>query len=263
MVSLNSTLPVAPLISPVLQSRGLLLHCGARAVAREALEAVPIPLATRTWQPVGHEMVLRMAEAALRGRGLSITAEAHSLTADGSRYFGLLAVGHASRADGFGWVLGIRNSHDKTFPAGLVAGMQVLVCDNLSFAGEVKLSRKHTRYVIRDLPHMAVDAVDRIRRLWSFQGDRVAAYRNSRLTEKSAHDLIIRAADAEAIVPRVIPKVLHEWREPSHAEFRPRSAWSLFNAFTEVMKGGLDVLPRRTAILHHLFDRHVGLQGQN
>ena len=33
-------------------------------------------------------------------------------------------------------VLGLRNSHDKTFPASLALGSQVLVCDNLSFFGE-------------------------------------------------------------------------------------------------------------------------------
>jgi hypothetical protein len=29
------------------------------------------------------------------------------------------------------WAVGIRNSHDKTFPAGLVAGTKVFCCDNL------------------------------------------------------------------------------------------------------------------------------------
>jgi hypothetical protein len=42
------------------------------------------------------------------------------------------------------WVLGLRNSHDKTFPAGIVAGASVFVCDNLSFLGEVNFSRQHT-----------------------------------------------------------------------------------------------------------------------
>jgi hypothetical protein len=33
-------------------------------------------------------------------------------------------------------VLGLRNSHDKRFPAGLVGGSAVFVCDNLAFSGE-------------------------------------------------------------------------------------------------------------------------------
>jgi hypothetical protein len=31
--------------------------------------------------------------------------------------------------------------------------------------------------------------------------------------------------------------VIEAWEEPKHEEFAPRTAWSLFNAFTEVQKG--------------------------
>jgi hypothetical protein len=47
---------------------------------------------------------------------------------------------------------------------------------------------------------------------------------------------------AEAVKANVLPgsrlpKVIDAWEEPSHEEFAPRTAWSLFNAFTEVQKG--------------------------
>ena len=35
-----------------------------------------------------------------------------------------------------------------------------------------------------------------------------------------------------------LPKVIEAWEEPRHEEFSPRTAWSLFNAFTEVGKEG-------------------------
>lgn len=54
--------------------------------------------------------------------------------------------------------------------------------------------------------------------------------------------------------------VLHYWREPFQEEFQERNIWSLFNAFTESLKGGnLAELPKRTAGLHALLDCHVGL----
>jgi hypothetical protein len=28
----------------------------------------------------------------------------------------------------------------------------VFVCDNLAFSGEIKIARKHTRFIVRDLP---------------------------------------------------------------------------------------------------------------
>ncbi len=39
-----------------------------------------------------------------------------------------------------------------------------------------------------------------------------------------------------AIPASQIPKVLDAWERPRHEEFVPRSAWSLFNAFTEIGK---------------------------
>ncbi|MGV3661435.1 MAG: hypothetical protein ACO1TE_14700 [Prosthecobacter sp.] len=40
-------------------------------------------------------------------------------------------------------------NHDKTFPAGIVFG-----CDNLSFSGEIKFARNHSRFIVRDLPQL-------------------------------------------------------------------------------------------------------------
>ena len=47
------------------------------------------------------------------------------------RYFGLMQIQRAESDEDYCWVLGLRNSHDKTFPAGIVAGATVLCCDNL------------------------------------------------------------------------------------------------------------------------------------
>ena len=59
-------------------------------------------------------------------------------------------------------MLGLRNSHDKTFPAGIVAGSAVFICDNLAFSGEVKLARKHTTHITRDLPRLVQSAVGQL-----------------------------------------------------------------------------------------------------
>lgn len=68
------------------------------------------------------------------------------------------------------------------------------------------------------------------------------------------------ACDVGVCSNRLIPAVLHEWREPKHRTFEPRNVWSLFNAFTETPKqGSLAELPRRTEALHGLLDVAVGL----
>ena len=157
-------------------------------------------------------------------------------------------------------ILGLRNSHDKTFPAGITAGAQVFVCDNLSFSGEVKLARKHTRFIVRDLPQLVGRAIGKLMEKWHDQDRRISVYKEKRIADVTAHDLIIRSCDVGVCSNRLIPAVLSEWRQPRYKEFGKRNIWSLFNAFTESLKtGNLAELPKRTEALHGLLDNHVGL----
>ena len=58
------------------------------------------------------------------------------------------------------YVLGIRNSNNMRFPAGLALGVAPFVCDNLCFSGEVTINRRHTRNVIGDLRKMITSSMD-------------------------------------------------------------------------------------------------------
>ena len=247
---------------PELQERrrcNLVLHCGANAVERVEVARVSTPKQTETWTPIPHVTLVETVEDALRSTGLKIGNQVHSLSQEGARYFGLTEVHGPHDPGDYTLVLGLRNSHDKTFPVGLVAGASVFVCDNLSFSGEVRLTRKHTTHLQRDLPQLVGRGVGKLMQLWDHQGQRIEAYKNHRMRDKSAHDLVIRSVDLGACTNRLIPQVLKEWREPTFPEFGDRSAWSLFNAFTEILKGNLPELPKRTEVLHALFDAQVGL----
>jgi hypothetical protein len=63
----------------------------------------------------------------------------------------------------------LRNSHDKMFPAGVVAGASVFVRVNLSFSGEAKLAGKHTRFIVRDLPGLVAAGIGRMLEKWHDQ----------------------------------------------------------------------------------------------
>ena len=113
-------------------TRGMLLHCGAQTVSRAELFDVPTPRGTQTWYPLAHRKILTEVETQLETSGFTILEETHALSHNGERYFGVMSVSLPNRGQAdFGWIVGIRNSHDMTYPAGLVAGTRVLVCDNL------------------------------------------------------------------------------------------------------------------------------------
>jgi hypothetical protein len=129
-----------------------------------------------------------------------------------------------------------------------------------SFSGEVKLSRKHTSRIEADFPQLVDRAIGLIGTLRRTQEQRFAAYKQTDLGDGQPHDLIIRAIDAQVLPVTRLSGVLAEWRQPRHPEFREgHTGWRLFNAFTEVLKGQLDRLPRGTQALHGLMDAACGL----
>ncbi|MDF1813143.1 MAG: DUF932 domain-containing protein [Verrucomicrobiales bacterium] len=239
----------------------MLLHCGGEVVDRDEVYDVRTPTGTNTWYPLSHSGLLTEVESQLQSAGFTIANQGHALSHEGARYFGVLEVttpGNNQRD--YGWIVGIRNSHDKSYPAGLVAGSKVFVCDNLAFTGEVKISRKHTRFAQRDLRHLTSRAVGQLGERFHALDERINAYREKRVTEKLAHDTIVKALDCRAIMPSQIPAVLQEWRHSEHEEFHPRNAWSLFNACTETFKGiNPHTVVNRSQALHGLFDGLVGL----
>src|SRR4051794_32654542 len=212
----------------------LMIHCGGHEIAREELMDVKTPPPTATWHPIPHATLLSEVEASLARNHLRVVAEQHALAREGDRYFGLLQIANGRERGDYGRVLGLRNSHDQTFPAGFVVGSRVFVCDNLAFSGEIVIARKHTRWILRDLPRLVMGGVAQLTERWRSQEERYARYQATPVTDPDAHDLVIRALDVQAITTQQVTPVLRAWRTPEHAEFTDRTAWSLFNSFTAV-----------------------------
>ena len=244
-----------------MKTANLTLHCGAAHVDREVIPTVKTPDHTDTWYPIPHIDFITQVESALTAAKMRIVEQAHSLTKEGDRYFGLFQVSNCQNTgDDYSYVLGMRNSHDKSFPAGLVVGSQVFICDNLAFSGEIRIARKHTRYIMDDLPKLTSNAVGMLAEKWTLMSDRIERYKATEISDRDAHDFMLRSLDVGATTLQQIPGILKEWRTPRHPEFaQGKTAWRLFNAYTEIGKEtSLAMLPKRTISLHGLMDAQVG-----
>jgi hypothetical protein len=114
-----------------------------------------------------------------------------------------------------------------------------------------------------ELPPLVIRSIGLFQAKWHSMDTRSAAFKEAEITDTAAHNLIIRPCDVGVCSLRIIPPVLHEWREPRHVAFEGRSARSLFNAFTESLKdGALSELPKRTEALHGLLETHIGLSAK-
>lgn len=234
---------------------GMILHCGAATVDRDAVLAVQTPDATRTWQPVPHDHLLRVVENHVERAGLTITDSSFALTKDGKRMFGCMTLGGGTD---YATVIGLRNSHDRSFPASMCLGSRVFVCDNLAFSSEVQIETKHTRWILNRLPRLVGDGVSQLIERRGNQDKRIEAYREAPVTGQAhLHDLTLRAYRANAIPARAIAEVLNEFDTPRHDEFKARTVWSFFNACTEVLKEYGD-LTHRTKRLHTVVDAECG-----
>lgn len=250
--------------------KGLCVHAGGRKVTREQVEAVRTPGRVGCHYPIPHTRVLDLARENLQRLGFEVVGAEYALRdgkdgdgkpIEGAEFFGLMELREHSRADGeYGLVAGVRNSHNKSMTSGLVLGSRVFVCDNMAFSGEVKFGRKHTRHILRDLPGLVHEALNRLPSMRGNLAMRVDRYREQSLDDDAARVAIMLAAERDAFSWSKCGKVWTEWKEPRHEAFKPRNAWSLFNAATEVMKEyNVEDLPKRTGVLHAVVDERVGL----
>lgn len=238
--------------------KGLMLHCGGQLTSREEVFAVPVPTATASYVLLSYESFVTRIEKQVAVEGITIKEEKLALAKNGQRLFGLMQVelsGFPTRD--YSCVLGLRNSYDKSCSTGLCIGASVFVCDNLSFQGsQITFERKHTANLLRDLSWIITETIARLPVQFAAQSRTFEVYRQTPLSDQQAHDLVIQFYDKGAVNLMDIPGVLREWRAPRHPEFveAGKTAWRLFNAATETIKGDLWRLPARTCAIHEVLD---------
>lgn len=215
-------------------SSSLVVHCGARFIEREELERIDAPPPTKTWFPVRHAAALDAVEGALGSAGFVVKKVRLAVARKDARMFATLDLGTAL-GDGVSLAVGVRNSIDKSLPLGFCAGSRVFVCDNLAFRSELLVRRKHTRNGRANFEAEIATAVGSLEPFRMAEAIRIARMRSVEIGDELAESLILRGHLAGIVSPRVLPGLVQQWREPVHEEFRARTLWSLFNAFTSVL----------------------------
>lgn len=229
------------------------LHSGGHEVTLDQLAYAPTPVATATFMPIPHFDLVNLVKNSLVRTGYEISDEVHAL--DKERYFGLMDLKspYSDRTT----TIGLRNSHDHRFPAGMVVGNRVFVCSNLAFNGEVKFTRKHTVHIMRDLPYLIDSRIGAIHDYEVKQDTRVNSYKTCELSLKDVDHALMSLLRAKVFAANTVVKILHEWDSPKYEEFKQDGAtlWRFYNACTEFMKDNLWRLPQRSFILHNVLDK--------
>src|SRR3989344_5918381 len=218
-----------------MSAQGLLVHVGARRIGRQELPTIETPEATLTHRPIPHSLLVETILESLAYRQLQVMRDEYAVTPDGMRLFGFLEVNIEHQ--GVRLALVFRNSHDKSFSLGLLAGYRTFCCDNLAFHGEfIAVAKKHTKHV--NLEEVVGVGVDRVQRHFQKVAATIDAWRGYELPDANAKAVIYDAfvAGQLDVSKRLAPEVHRLYFQPEHEELSPRTFYSLSNAFTSAFK---------------------------
>jgi len=243
-------------------SATLMLHQGGEEVSREELTQIILPSATKSWKPISHHAVLDTALQTLADAGYGVAKMRLGISHEGHRFFGTLDLTTPLAAEGtVTLAVGLRNSSDQSFPMGFCAGSRVFVCDNLAFRADLLVKRKHT---VHGVARFSTDIARAVTSLQSFkeaEAQRIERMQQTELKDAEAESLMLRACVQRGIVAqRQLPLIFREWHEPEHDAFKPRTAWSLLNAFTAIFR---DLQTKNPADLAHRTMRLQALLAPN
>jgi hypothetical protein len=217
----------------------LMLHKGAREVTREIVEAVPVPAPEGRWHPLSHGSVLDLVVKRLGVAGFEVARQRLALSRNDQRLFAVLDL--ASRVSdacgGITLACGVSNSLDKSTAVRIVLGSRVFCCDNLALRGSVLVAKKHTRHVVARFEEAVARVMGELEEFRRAETARIALFREKDLSDARAHSLMLRAFRAEIVSHLLLRRVMKLWEEPEREEFRPRTLFSLENAFTSAFAG--------------------------
>jgi len=229
----------------------LMLHAGASALDYADLRQLQTPDPTQTHVPIPHHRLVDVIRLTLGFYGHTVEEEHHGVTPDGMRYFGVLSL--KSTYGDYTDTVGLRNSHDKTFPVGISFGSRVFVCDNLAFIADHVVRRKHTAQAKRDLPGLVGDLIEPLADQREAQHRTIARYRAVTLSQTVADHAVLELYRAGIITVTRIAAVMDRWENPPH-DWGVKTAWRLFNCVTHALEGRVAENPTITRGLHRVID---------
>lgn len=206
------------------------------------LEAIPVERPERAgcrWQGVSHYELATTVERHLADRGIEHTNTTWVTSRKGQALFGGMSLRFPSELNmpeiaGMNYALGIRHSNDMAHSMQFFSGLSVTICSNGVATGSHVLARRHTSgvelgtVVDRGVTEMIERARD--------AGAIVDRLRERPLDQRKVDHLLCEAGRMGLMCWSHLGKVERTYREPPHEEFRDRNAWSLYNAFNNVIK---------------------------
>ena len=229
----------------------LLTQCGSECCSLEQLLTIPEPAKTRTYTPLNHYdfavNVLTIASDLLKG--YRFDGDAYALSSDGKKMFGVITYRKIQQSpnEELKLAIGLRNSHDRSFSAGLTIGSTVLVCDNMVFSGDVTVMRRHQgEGMHEDLHDQIISAIYRSQHNMMQISEDVDLMKQVPMSLQEKYEFLGVLTGEGILSPSQSSAAFKELWNPSILD----TLWAGYNCATEALK---------SSPVHHILKRHSGL----
>ena len=212
---------------------------------------VPLPEATRSYTPVPHGDLIDTIETQLAHHMPThyVADKQFGLAREGQQLFGLMTLKRSEPevidpevlppADELDISIGFRNSYDKSMSVGVVGGAKVFICDNMMMTSDaVKVMKRHTKNVLREFDYMLYTSIPSLDSEFVKMKDAKAMLESIDIDHVQGHEFLGRMYGKGLLTPVQMSSAFQDWNTPNFDVFKPRNAWSLYNAATWGLKKG-------------------------
>lgn len=248
---------------------------GQTLLKRKDLNLIPVPKrdnVSSQWKGVQHGELATTIVKRVKAAGLLVQNEGWYVNPDKSDLFGAVDIALDSpKLEELGvklnigqdadFSIGVRHSNRGRFAVSFAVGARISCCSNGLFSGDFILKHKHTTGL--NLETVIDEGIQQYIRQCQVLEQMINGWRDAEIDDRDAAYLILNTPD-NVLHWRYLEDVRNNWLKPPHEEFAPRTAWSLYNAYTETAKTLTP--PRQVRMLKGIkpiFDEFVGGENRN
>lgn len=210
---------------------------------------VPVPETTRSYTPMPHGDLIDTIEVQLKHHlpQYYVANKQYGLAREGEQLFGLMTlkkndcdiIDAEIVEDDIDLSIGFRNSYDKSMSVGIVGGAKVFVCDNMMMTSDaVKFMKRHTKNVLKEFDYMLWTNLPELQGQFVTMKDAKASLQDVEIEHEQGYEFLGRMFGHKLLTPVQMSSATADWRESTYDVFKPRTAWSLYNATTWGLKKG-------------------------
>lgn len=231
----------------------LIIHCGGRHVDKSELALMMPPPPTQTHKPVAFIDIVDCIEGRVKREFGGIPYELGlGVNRASTQLFGAITLKPEHRDVKRTPTLGFRSSYDKSIAPAAAGGARVTVCDNMLFSGSFfTVVRKQTGDCWNDLEMLLMGAVAKLQEGFNTIDVEASTFEDVEVRTIEGYRQLGEMQGLGVLNQQQAGTAMRAWKSPTHEEFEPRTAWSLYNSITEGLKKGSPAhLMRQYTLVH-------------